>query len=585
MTGIRAYRHSVRHWVTGTAFCVLTSVISACSDPASIDTSTPNEASAPDTTVYVNADVLTMDDSVQAAEALAVRDGKILAVGHVSAVLEAAGANAAIEDLSGKTIMPSFIDAHGHIMIGTVTAGMADLQPPPAGAVTNMAELTETLTAWRATNPDAPWIMGFGYDDSLLAENRHPTREELDKISTDIPVMLLHVSAHLMTCNSACLDIAGINADTPNPPGGVIQRKMGSHEPNGVLEEGAMHAVFAKFPAPSPQQTMAAVQTIQNTYARMGITTAQEGAGNPQQLGGLKQLAAAGALKMDIVGYKAIHSADDFTPELKTEQSYINGYRTGGIKLILDGSPQGKTAWLTHPYHVVPNGQTADYAGYATMESPLVNTLLSDAFSRDIHVIAHANGDAAADQLLSGIKAANEAHGKKDRRPVMIHAQTARDDQIMDMKTEGVIPSYFVAHTFFWGDWHRDSVLGEKRAARISPLGTSLKHDLTFTIHNDSPVIPPDMMRLVWTAVNRKTRSGKILGPDERISPMDALKAVTIDAAYQYFEEADKGSITPGKRADLVILSANPVTVAPETIKDIQILETLKDGKTIYAKD
>jgi predicted amidohydrolase YtcJ len=180
------------------------------------------------------------------------------------------------------------------------------------------------------------------------------------------------------------------------------------------------------------------------------------------------------------------------------------------------------------------------------------------------------------------VASANDTLGFKDRRTVMIHAQTARDDQIESMKTQGVIPSYFVAHTFYWGDWHRDSVFGEERAMRISPLKSTLDAGVLFTIHNDAPIVPPDMMRLVWTAVNRQTRTGEILGKAERVAPMEALKAMTINAAYQAFEDDKKGSLEVGKLADLTILSDNPLTIAPIKIKDIRVLETFKEGELIF---
>lgn len=554
----------------------------ACADTAEA----PAQASQSDTSetlVLINADIVTVNAAQPDAEALAVRDGKILAVGDRAAVEAAAGSGASVRDMGGQTILPGLIDGHGHFMLSTFFSTMADLQPPPAGGVRDIAELVARLETWSAANPDAPWILGFGYDDSLLAEERHPTREDLDRISADKPIMLFHVSGHLMSCNSACLAVAGIDADTADPAGGIIRRRAGTSEPDGVLEELAMQPVFGVMPLPSPQQLGAAMARVQNNYAASGLTTVQEGAGRADQLQGLAAFASSGALKLDVVGYQLVRGVEDFETGFEPSETYQGHYRLGGIKLVLDGSPQGKTAWLTQPYHTVPEGLPDDYKGYAAMESSTVNAILDSAFSKNIQVLAHANGDAAGDQLLAGIEAAHAANGAGDRRPVMIHAQTARDDQIAIMKAEGVIPSYFVAHTFFWGDWHRESVFGAERARRISPLASSISQELTFTIHNDAPVVPSDMMRLIWAAVNRQTRSGQTLGPDERVAPIDAIKAVTIDAAYQYFEEDLKGSIEVGKLADLTVLSANPLSVPPETIKDIRVLETIKEGETVFA--
>ena len=564
------------HWA-----CVAL-VLVACGGPS--QTVGPVGTDGSGVTVFVNAAVLTMNEDAPRAEALAVKDGVIVAVGDRAATEALFDDKATVRDLQGHTLLPGLIDAHGHFAIGARTAVMADLQPSPAGDVDTLGALRSKLEAWRAANPSSPWILGFGYDDSLLAENRHPTREDLDAISADVPILLLHVSAHLLTCNTPCLDAAGISADTPDPLGGIIRRKPGTQEPDGVLEERAMQLALAKLPTPTIETAMAAMAANQDIYLRNGITTAQEGAGNGAQLGGLAAFGASGNLKIDLVGYQLMQRQDQLGADFQPTQAYTNHYRLGGIKLVLDGSPQGKTAWLSEPYHVIPSGNSDDYAGYGTMDEADVDALLATAFERNVQVLAHANGDAAADQLLDGVERARALHGSSDRRTVMIHAQTARDDQLDRMHASGMIPSFYVAHTFFWGDWHRDSVLGPDRAMRISPLRSALDRDMVLTIHNDTPVVPPDMMRLVWTAVNRQTRSGDVLGPDERVSPMEALRAITIDAAYQYFEEDSKGSLEIGKRADLAILSADPTQVEPLAIADITVLETIKDGVTVFQK-
>ena len=544
---------------------------------------TPETAS--DVTLFINGDILTMNDAQPSAEAIAVKDGRIIAVGNDGDVRKSAGKNPKVRDLSGHTLLPGFIDTDGHIAGGAFTAGIANLQPPPAGNVSNFAGLIAELKQWSDKNPNAPWIIGFGYDDSLLTEGRHPTRAELDKISTERPVVILHVSGHLAVCNTPCLAASGISEKTQDPPGGIIRRKPNSNEPDGVLEETARMLPLAKMPRPNLVQTTQAIIHQQSIYASHGITTAQEGATDIGTVKLLESMADANQLKIDIVAYPAIHKPEDYVSEITSQRTYKNGFRVGGIKMILDGSPQGKTAWITEPYHIVPDGNPNTYSGYPILKTENLDLILNQAFEKGDQVIAHANGDAAADQLLGSVGRANEANGNSDRRTVMIHAQTVRDDQIDTMKAENIIPSYFVAHTFFWGDWHRDSVLGEARAARISPLQTTLSKGVPFSIHNDAPVVPPDMMRLVWTAVMRETRSGQILGEYERISPTDALRAVTINAAYQYFEEGNKGSLEVGKLADLVILSDNPTTIAPIGIKDIKILETIKEGQTIFSSE
>ena len=327
------------------------------------------------------------------------------------------------------------------------------------------------------------------------------------------------------------------------------------------------------------------LREAQDYFARFGVTTVQDGASTLTDLETLQTAAGRDELILDVVAYPFYRYAGALDGPFPFSQTYNRRFRVGGLKLGLDGSPQGKTAWLTEPYHVPPQGRDASYAGYAIMKDGALNDYVSDMYERNIPVIAHANGDAAMDQLIRAVSNANELHGRADRRTVIIHAQTARDDQIDAFKAEGMLPSYFAAHTFFWGDWHRDSVLGPERGSRISPLASTLARGVPYTIHNDTPVVPPDMMRLVWSAANRITRSGVTLGEGQKISVEDALRAITINGAYQYFEEDSKGSLEAGKLADMVILSDNPLDVDPLTIKDIQVIETIKEGTTVYRKD
>lgn len=533
--------------------------------------------------VLTNANVITVDAEQPLAGAVAIREGRILAVGADPDVRRIAGPKAEVRDLAGAVIVPGFIDAHGHLAIMAQSAAMANLQPPPAGNISSITELQTALSDWHAAHPDAPWIVGFGYDDSLLAEKRHPTRHDLDAVSADKPVMLVHTSAHFVTCNTACLAAAGITADTENPPGGVIRREADGVTPDGVLEETALSLAARHAPQPSAEMRVAGMLKVQEIYARHGVTTVQDGASSPQQVEDMRRAAREGGLYLDVVAYQHFPDGASIGEDFVSSQIYEGHFRVGGIKLILDGSPQGKTAWLTKPYIVPPTGHESGYSGYGSYTDGGVEALLEEAHARGIQVIAHVNGDRAIDQLLSIEGDVLETYQDHDMRTVAIHAQTAREDQLDRMAELGMIPSFFSAHPFFWGDWHRDQVLGPDRAARISPMASASARGLGWTMHTDSPIVPPDMLHLMWVAVNRETRSGAVLGPGERAAPIDALRALTLNAATQYFEEAEKGSITPGKRADLVVLSANPLTVDPADIRTIRVLETLKDGETVYS--
>ncbi len=535
------------------------------------------------TTVYINGDILTMNDTQPVAEALAVRQGKILAVGKRAMVEAVSGRDAALKDLSGHTLLPGFIDSHGHISAVISFMAFENIASPPVGQVHSIADIQSLLSEKAAEVPAGEWIMAAGYDDSLLIEQRHPTKFDLDSVSVEHPIMAWHVSGHLMVCNSLCLELAGYTPDKEDPEGGVIRRVEGSSEPDGILEESAVYRIyFELLPIHEVTTRLGLLQEAQDYFARFGVTTVQDGASTLTDLETLQTAAGRDELMLDIVAYPFYRYAEALNEKFPFSQSYSRRFRVGGLKLGLDGSPQGKTAWLTEPYHVPPQGRDTDYAGYAIMKDEALNDYVSEMYERNIPVIAHANGDAAMDQLIRAVRKANELQGRADRRTVVIHAQTARDDQINAFKVEGMLPSYFAAHTYFWGDWHRDFVLGPVRGSRISPLASTLDKGVPYTIHNDTPVVPPDMMRLVWAAVTRTTRSGETLGEEQKISVEDALKAITINGAYQYFEEDSKGSLEAGKLADLVILSENPLRADPAEIKNIKVIETIKEGQTIY---
>jgi hypothetical protein len=505
------------------------------------------------------------------------------------------GSVANIVALEERTLLPGFIDAHGHISFHARVASLANVASPPVGPAKDIAGLVQELKNYADSKKllEGQWIMGMGYDDSLLAEQRHPTRDDLDAVSDTHPIMLMHVSGHLAAVNSKALEIAKISAASEDPAGGVIRRYPDSTEPNGVLEESATYAV-RKYMTASDEPFEEIHRGVLD-YARYGITTAQDGAASAQVVQLLQASAEYREFPIDVVAYQRaderfLQDPDLAMPEI---EAYANGFRVGGVKMVLDGSPQGKTAYLTKPYEVQPHGQHADYRGYPIMPPASVDALFAKFIDAGIPILAHANGDAAADLFLDALAksltsdAGASAVAKKsvDHRSVMIHAQTVRDDQLDRIAGMSVIPSYFSAHTFYWGDWHRDSVLRLERGSRISPTASSLTKGITFTVHNDAPIVPPDILRLVWATSNRLTRSGQILGADERVSVEEALKAVTVNAAYQYFEEDRKGTIEVGKQADFVLLSANPLSVAKEDLLNIKVLQTVARGVTVFSAE
>jgi predicted amidohydrolase YtcJ len=540
-------------------------------------------------TIYYGGPILTMNDDQPRAEAVAVKDGKIQAAGvRLTIEQQHKWHKTAMVDLGGKTLIPGFFDAHSHLGQVGLQSISANLLPPPDGPVKSIAQLQQVLRDYLATSPNPKKygvLIGFDYDDSQLAEKRSPTREELDAVSTELPIMVVHQSGHIGVYNSKALANAGITADTPNPQGGVIDRESDGKTPNGVMEENGHIMVLLKtLPKFTPDQAIGLVEAAQEIYITNGVTTAQEGRADPTVLATLIAASQAGNLKVDLVVYPDLLMNQN-NPVLNgplMSHSYTNHLRLGGVKLTFDGSPQGKTAWFTKPYFKEPKGQPEDYRGYpifAKDTDPLA--LMIKAYRNNWQVLVHANGDAAIDQLIRVVKAAQTAVPGYDRRTVLIHGQYMRADQVREIKTLAIFPALFPMHTFYWGDWHRQSVAGPERAENISPTGWMLRNDMKFSIHSDAPVTFPNSMMVLSTAVNRVTRTSYVLGPQHRLDPLIALKAMTIWPAYQHFEESNKGSIEVGKVADLVILSDNPLAVQREKLAEIRVIETIKNGKPL----
>lgn len=542
-------------------------------------------AAPPADTIFFGDHIVTMDPDQPTVDAVAVRGETIVAAGSLDDVMALEGDATRVVDLGDHALLPGFIDAHGHFLGAGRASERLSLHPPPVGDINNIDDIVRKIRQWIAeTNtPAGEPVSGRGYDDSVLEEGRHPTRYDLDRASTDHPIVLRHVSGHLRVANSRALEAGNITAETPDPPGGHIRRVEGSREPNGVLEESAGRLVAGGASSErTPEEFDALVRKSIQVYTAYGTTTIQNGgATSPKMVRSLREVAEREPLEADVAVFTG---ADAILEEsLQYERTYRNGLRVAGVKFMLDGSPQGRTAWVTEPYDDAPPGAPPDYRAYPRLEPGVYEAGAAALIERGVPFLAHANGDAAIDLMLDGVE---QAVGDEppDHRSVIIHAQLMRADQLDRAARLGIVPSFFSAHAFFWGDWHRRS-FGEERASNISPVRWAIDRGVNFTVHNDAPVVPPDIMRLVSITVNRKTRSDHTLGPDQRATVMEALNAVTLGAAYQYFEEDIKGSITVGKQADLVILEQNPLTTDPAELEHIQILETFARGRSVFLEE
>ena len=541
-------------------------------------------------TIYRDGNIITINDAQPSAQAIAIKDGLILAVGSDAEVLKYKNAETIVRELKGNTLVPGFVDAHSHFAGVGTQAIVANLLPAPDGSVNTIADLQMAMHNYIDTSAivkNYNVAIGFNYDDSQLIEKRHPTRHDLDAVSTTIPIVIMHQSGHLGVYNTKALDLMGISADTENPSGGIIEREADGKTPNGVMQENAHFMIFFKMiPDFTNEDLIALYKAGEQSYIANGFTTVQEGKTDLASLNLLPKIAASTGFDIDIISYPDIAAIGD-VPLLHSDlmsTEYTNGFRLGGVKLTFDGSPQGKTAWFTQPYYKAPNGQTADYAGYPAFSDQDAIKWMRLAITNQWQLLVHTNGDAAIDQLIKLVGTLEPSLKDYDHRTVMIHGQFTRQDQVKKLKDLGVFPALYPMHTFYWGDWHRDSVAGVSRAENISPTGWFLDEGMQFTIHSDAPVTFPNAMRILDSAVNRTTRTQVTLGSKHKITPLQALKAMTLWSAYQHFEENIKGSLEVGKQADMVILSDNPLTVPANTIKDIKVLETINNGQSIFVR-
>ncbi len=531
--------------------------------------------------LFYNGDIITMENFDDAPEAVLVRDGNIIAVGMLEELKALTTAECQAISLQGKTLMPAFIDAHGHLSLMTRYTSMADLS-----TAESFEDIVHLLKEFRKQHNliHGEYIFGYSYDHNFLQEHSHPTRDVLDQVSSEVPVVIWHTSIHMAVANSKALELMKIDANSQDPEGGIIGRYINSNIPNGYLEETAINPVYA-LQANITMDFEKQLYEAQMEYIKNGITTVQDGEVDYEAVSLCREMAEKGKLLLDVVAYPCFDSGCGLGNVMEENKDcvkqYKNHYKIGGYKTLLDGSPQCKSAWMSEPYE-----NSGDYCGYPWLSDEVLEQHIKVVMEENQQILAHCNGDAAAEQYLriyqKVLKESNNPN-KFHLRPVMIHCQTVREDQLDIMKELQMIPSIFVAHVNYWGDIHLKN-LGLARGRRISPVRSALDRGLMYNFHTDTPVIQPNIFHTVWTAVNRVTKSGVVCGAEQCVTVYEALKAVTIHAAYAYFEEQTKGSIKPGKRADLIIVDKNPLKVEPMDLKNIRVVATYKDGEILYGQ-
>ena len=539
-------------------------------------------------TIYHNGSILTMAGKEPAyVEALAVKDGKIVFAGSKDKVLAMKAEGTKVVDLDGKALLPGFLDAHSHYINSLLVANQCKLYAPPSGPGKDVPSIIAELKKYAAERKisTGEMIMGYGYDDSVMPDGRLLNRDDLDAAFPDNPVRIDHVSMHGAVMNSLALKKYGISAATKTPPGGVIVRKPGTEEPWGLIMETAFLPVFEQTEPMTAQQELEWTRAGQMLFAEAGITTAHEGATHLPQFQTMKRASDAGANIIDVVAYPFVTEIDKVLAEFPLSKwgKYKNRFKVGGVKITLDGSPQGRTAFFTTPYLTGGPGGEKDWKGEPTFPQDFANKMIKKVYDMNVPLTAHCNGDAAIDLFLNAYEFARAGDYSRPWNVTTIHTQFIRKDQIPKFAKYKVRPSFYTLHTFYFAEAHLAN-RGKEQAMYISPLRDAIDAGLRPSNHTDFVVAPLDQMMMLWSAVNRISRAGAEIGPDQRVTPLEGLKAMTIWVAEQYGEQAQKGTLEAGKLADMVVLSANPLKVDKAAIKDIRVLETFKEGKSIYRK-
>ena len=539
----------------------------------------------PEHRIFVNGVVLSMDDESRVFEAISLRGSSIEKLGSNEEIRALQASGSVVTDLQGRTLLPGFIDAHGHFPGSGLSVVAADVNSPPIGTVLTIADIQNRLGEKLVGRDAGKWLLGFGYDDTLLAENRHPTREELDAVSTEHPVYINHVSGHMGVGNSLALAAMGIDADSEDPVGGVIVRKPGSREPAGLLQETAHMPVMEHAMDLSMLEGVRVAQAASAEYVSLGVTTAQSGGVDGALAKGMLAMSRFNLIAPRLVLFPFYHLLGEdlldgtFDPVAQSTDKVL----IGPVKIVGDGSIQGYTGYLSEPYFVPFKGD-ADYRGYPLIPRETLVEVVNKFHKAGFQLAIHGNGDASIDDILYAFEQALLETPSDDPRLIIIHAQMAREDQLQKMLELGATPSFFSAHTYYWGDRHRDIFMGPERAARMSPTRSSENIGLRYSVHLDTPVVPMNPLQLLWSTVNRVSTGGQVIGPAQRVSAMNALRAMTIDAAWQIFQEDRIGSLEPGKLADIVILSGSPLIESGD-VRELEVVETLVGGVTVYGGD
>jgi predicted amidohydrolase YtcJ len=533
--------------------------------------------------LYHNGPILTMDAADTVAEAVLTIGDKIAAVGKVSVLRAQLPGGATEVDLQGRTMMPAFIDPHGHFPDpGFARLFRVDLAAAPRGDCTDIPMALSRLREKAQATPHGEWVMGVLFDNTAIAEKRMPTRAELDAVSTEHPIWVLHASGHNGVANSAALARRGLTCESPDPLGGHLGRDAQTGALTGLIEGlSAMGELGDTTFLIDGDKFWQGFSVARDEYLSHGVTYGQNAWANADLLAQFASFPLDGDPGFDLM----ILPVAELEPKLSQEADrgvgavYNPHFTLGPRKLFADGAFQLQTALLRDDYHKPVSAERPRGIPYTSAED--LNAEVRKLHDMGLQIHCHCNGDAGADLFLDAVEAAQKSTPRADHRHTIIHGQVLHDDQFERMARLGVTVSFFSAHIHFWGDRHYDSFLGPERAARISAARSAERYGVRYTLHNDASVTPTRPIHLAHCAVNRVTYSGRTLDGGQKISVLSALRAQTIDAAWQVFQEDRRGSIEPGKIADFAILNQNPMAHAQDLLTT-RVVQTIRRGRSVF---
>lgn len=499
-------------------------------------------------TLIYNGNIITMNE--KKCEAILIDENKVIDMGNYDKFKDM---KCIKYNLKGHTLIPAFIDSHSHL--SSYANSMLQVNLENAIGINDIKKIIKKYIDENITS-DNQWIIANSYSDNNLKGGEKLNREILDSITMSIPLVVQNKNGHNGIFNKKAIEILNINSI------------------DGILEEKEYMKYIEKVPMPDFKTLIASYKKAQYRYLKYGITHIQEGIIVKPMIPIYQYLIENDILFLDTVVYPNIDCFDEFkTMYPEAIGKYYHHMKIGGIKIILDGSPQSKTAWMKTPYK-----NTNSY-GYGVMTDDEVYQAINKAISENVQIIAHCNGDMAIEQYLNNLEKF-DIHEIKKIKPVIIHSQLLNINQLDRVKKLGIIPSFFVSHVYYFGDIHIQN-FGFDRASKISPTNSTLNKNILFTFHQDTPVVEPDIIKTLWISTNRITKNNVLLGSEEKINIYEALKAQTINAAYQYGEEDLKGNIAINTYANFVVLDKNIIDIDSKEIKNIQILDVIYNGKSI----